>query len=152
MVGTYKINLDRWITATWLKQQTDVEYVSSHHIDEILVNDNKGQWLNDSLNLFDILQRKIKDISGDDMILLLVFTLNRSRQRGLFVKGIDDFCFSKTYTPPEFYLVSKSYNDFFSNSKIESQKVIIDSILFQRKEVYYTEKWDHGFNRWVLIY
>lgn len=70
MVGTYKINLDRWITATWLKQQTDVEHVSSHHIDEILVNEDKGQWLNDSLDLFDILQRKIRDISRDDLILL----------------------------------------------------------------------------------
>lgn len=108
-----KIDIDKWITTTWLKQQTDVEYVSSHHIDEILVNDNKSQWLDDLLDLFDVLQRKIRDISGNDLMLLLVFILNRSRKRGLFVKGIDDFCFSKTYTPPESYLVSKSCNEFF---------------------------------------
>lgn len=117
-----KIDIDKWITATWLKQQTDVEYVSSHHIDEILVNDNKSQWLDDSLDLFDILQRKISDISGNDLILLLVFTLNRSRKRGLIVKGIDDFCFSKTYTPPEFYLVSKNYNDFFLIQRLNLRK------------------------------
>ena len=37
MVGKFKIDLDEWIDTTWQKQQVDVSYISTYHIDELLI-------------------------------------------------------------------------------------------------------------------
>lgn len=152
MVGKFKIDVNDWLVATWQKQQVDVSYISSYHIDELLVNSVKAQWINDSLDMLDVLERKLKEVNKKDLIILLVFTLNRSRRKDRVLKWVDDSCFDKTDVPPEFYLVRKKYNDFFSYIEERSQKIILENTFFQMKEVYYMERWDHGFDRYLWVY
>lgn len=49
MVGKFKIDLDEWIDTTWQKQQVDISYISTYHIDELLINNIKEQWINGSM-------------------------------------------------------------------------------------------------------
>lgn len=103
MVGKFKIDLDEWIDTTWQKQQVDISYISTYHIDELLINNIKEQWINDSLDILNALECRLKEKNKKDITVLLVFTLNRSRQKGHVISQIDDFCFNKTEVPPEFY-------------------------------------------------
>lgn len=154
MVGKFKIDPHKWITDTWQKQQTDVSYISTYHIDELLVNNIKEQWIYNSLDILNTLECRVKETNKKDLVILLVFTLNRSRQKGHVISRIDNFCFNKTDTPPEFYLVNKRYYDFFSYIKNKSKRIVLnkDDPFRMKKEVYYMEKWDHGFDRYIWIY
>ena len=98
------------------------------------------------------LECRLKEKNKKDITVLLVFTLNRSRQKGHVISQIDDFCFNKTEVPPEFYLVRRKYNDFFSYIKEKSQKITIHNELFSIKKIYYMEKWNHGFDRYLWVY
>lgn len=152
MVGKFKIDLDEWIDTTWQKQQVDISYISTYHIDELLINNIKEQWINDSLDILNALECRLKEKNKKDITVLLVFTLNRSRQKGHVISQIDDFCFNKTEVPPEFYLVRRKYNDFFSYIKEKSQKITIHNELFSIKKIYYMKKWNHGFDRYLWVY
>ena len=61
MVGKFKIDLDEWIDTTWQKQQVDISYISTYHIDELLINNIKEQWINDSLDILNALECRLKE-------------------------------------------------------------------------------------------
>lgn len=152
MVGKLKIDLDDWIAVTYEKQQADICYVSSYHIDELLLKSTKAQWIDDSFCLLNVLESKLGDVKKKDMAILLNFTLNRSKKKNHVVNCIDDSCFNKIDAPPEFYLVNKGYDDFFSYIRQESQKIEMENNSFQMAEVYYMEKWNYGFDRYLWIW
>ena len=77
MVGKFKIDLDEWIDTTWQKQQVDISYISTYHIDELLINNIKEQWINDSLDILNALECRLKEKNKKDITVLLVFTLNK---------------------------------------------------------------------------
>ena len=69
MVGKFKIDLDEWIDTTWQKQQVDISYISTYHIDELLINNIKEQWINDSLDILNALECRLKEKNKKEISL-----------------------------------------------------------------------------------
>lgn len=147
MDGLLMIDLNEWLAHTWQKQSVDRLYVSSYHTDELLLNDTKKEWNEEAFFLLRTLNHKLQKEYNGDMIVVLAITLSRTRKKGMIVTHLD---YSNVFTPPELYLVNKKNDDFFYCIKEKSQELKNDK--FRGGRVYYMEKWDHGFDRYLWIY
>lgn len=145
-----KIDLDQWANDTWQKQMVDSSYVSSHHTDELLSEDTKKKWIDESFSLFNILNCRLQEKYKEDLMVILCITLNRSRKKGTIIKQITYNDYNNVESPPEFFLVSKKNYDFISYIKTKSQ--LIENTCFYEAKVYYMEEWNYGFDRNVWIY
>lgn len=149
MVGKLKINLDKWLSSTWHKQCKNIGYVSSYHTDELLASDMKEKWVDESIFILNILSHKLQGQYTEDLRIVLVFTLNRSRKKNSVVEQLEYNSYDKVFTPPEIYLVRRDNNEFFSYIKNKSQ--VIENNDFQGMQMYYMEKWNYGFDRFLWI-
>ena len=95
MDGKLKINLNEWITATWNLQKTDISFVDSLHIDELLQNSVRKNWIDDSISILETLNEKVKEVTCSKMVIVLSFTLNRSKEKNKIIKRINFSDFNK---------------------------------------------------------
>ena len=152
MDGKLKVNLNEWITATWNLQKRDISFVDSLHIDELLQNSVRKNWIDDSISILEILNEKVKEVTCSKMVIVLSFTLNRSKEKNKIIKRINFSDFNKTETPPELYLVNTNNHNFFNYIQEKAELIEIENIHIKKNKIYYMEKWDHGFDRYLWIY
>ncbi len=90
-----KINLNEWIIVTWNSQKNDTSFVDSLHIDELLQNSVRKNWIDDSISILEILNEKVKEVTRSKMVIVLSFTLNRSKEKNKIIKRINFSDFNK---------------------------------------------------------
>ena len=90
-----KINLNEWIIVTWNSQKNDTSFVDSLHIDELLQNSVRKNWIDDSISILETLNEKVKEVTCSKMVIVLSFTLNRSKEKNKIIKRINFSDFNK---------------------------------------------------------
>ena len=75
--------------------KNDTSFVDSLHIDELLQNSVRKNWIDDSISILEILNEKVKEVTCSKMVIVLSFTLNRSKEKNKIIKRINFSDFNK---------------------------------------------------------
>lgn len=149
MDGKYLNNICNWINRTKDLIDSDNSYFDSYHIDE-LVNCSKKDWIEKSVNVYNLMNDIIKNTNLENIICLLVITLNRKRKSKSVTSIVNYQCIDKQCTPPEIYLISTKNIEILEDILLNSVEVNVDG--YKHSRFFYKEKFQYGFDRYLWFF